>query len=82
MRNRNVTISTLLCAAALVWAGSAAALNPQPLPPGRHFVNTMSSKNYFGQTIPNMHNASMPAYLPNGFSAGPHKLNPQPLPPG
>lgn len=82
VRNRNVTVSALFCAAALVWAGSAAALNPQPLPPGRHFVNGMSTKKNFEQKMPNEHNASIPAYLHNGLNAGPRKLNPQPLPPG
>lgn len=83
MRNRNVTLSALFCAATLVWAGSAMALNPQPLPPGRHFTNAMSTKNTFERTTtPDTHNASMPTYLRNGPNNGPRRLNPQPLPPG
>ena len=33
MRKTNVTLSAFLCVAAIAWAGSAAALNPQPEPP-------------------------------------------------
>jgi hypothetical protein len=33
MRKTNVTLSAFLCIAAIAWAGSAGALNPQPEPP-------------------------------------------------
>ena len=33
MRKTNIALSTLLLTSALIWTGSASALNPQPEPP-------------------------------------------------
>jgi len=79
MRRTNTTLSTLICLAAMAWASSAAALNPQPLPPrrfptavtGTHTQQRMSFDRHRALTLPR-----------NGLNRGPHFLNPQPLPPG
>ncbi len=42
MRKTNVMLSAVFCVATLAWAGSAAAFNPQPDPPGRHLSTTNS----------------------------------------
>lgn len=44
MRKMNIVLSAALCVAALAWAGSAAAFNPQPDPPGKHASTTNSSQ--------------------------------------
>ena len=46
MRKTNATLSALICVATMVWAGSAAALNPQPLPPGLAFDNHPGGQKY------------------------------------
>jgi hypothetical protein len=40
MRKMNVTLSASFFVAAIAWAGSAAALNPQPEPPAYQNPNT------------------------------------------
>jgi hypothetical protein len=44
MRKTNVMLSAAFCVATIGWAGSAAAFNPQPDPPGRHLPTTNSSQ--------------------------------------
>jgi hypothetical protein len=79
MRKTNATLSTLICVAAMAWAGSAAALNPQPLPP-RRFPTLVTVHHTQGHLNFDRHRSS--ALSRNGFNRGPHFLNPQPLPPG
>ena len=42
MRKTNITLSAFLCVAAIAWAGSAAALNPQPEPPKPQDLRNMA----------------------------------------
>jgi hypothetical protein len=77
MRKTNVTLSALICVTAMAWAGSAAALNPQPLPP-RRFPTAVTSHHSREHMNFDRHRAST---LPRNNS-GAHFLNPQPLPPG
>jgi hypothetical protein len=49
MRKMNVTLSALSGVAAIAWAGSAAALNPQPEPPMQRLQNV---KLHNLQTLP------------------------------
>ncbi len=93
MRKTNATLSALLCAATMVWAGSALALNPQPLPPGsRAPVGAgqfeppdpciQSDRNVQERTRPGQHKTTALACGHNGVNPGARNLNPQPLPPG
>jgi hypothetical protein len=77
MRRTNATLSSLICFAAMAWAGTAAALNPQPLPP-RRFPTAVTG--YHTQQRMNFDRHRASALQRN--NSGPHFLNPQPLPPG
>jgi hypothetical protein len=80
MTKTNTTLPALICVATMVWAGSAAALNPQPLPPRRLPQTITTNSNVLERT--GTRDASMHHYMHNGVNAGMRRLNPQPLPPG
>ncbi|MGB8365897.1 MAG: hypothetical protein ACLQUZ_19565 [Rhizomicrobium sp.] len=82
MRKTNAMLTALICVATMVCAESAVALNPQPLPPGRHSTTTLTGKNTQERATPGGHTISTRPNLHNGTNPGVDKLNPQPLPPG
>ena len=43
MHKTNVILSAMICVTTMGWAGSVAALNPQPMPPGAHTQSTTTT---------------------------------------
>jgi hypothetical protein len=62
MRKMNVTLSAFLCVATIAWAGSAAALNPQPEPPNPQTPNAKLHSTQFEPPGPCVKTQTIVAY--------------------
>lgn len=96
MRNTKIALSSVVFVAALVWAGSASALNPQPEPPREHPKNVQLQNMQTEPPDPCLaaQTLAMDKHLAESektrqlnaaalaCSRKGHQLNPQPLPPG